>query len=695
MKKNIIRTSLSAATALALLASCNDMYMEQFGTGTAIADVKNVTLTLSADDYAAIASNATNKALAAAKDLEAAAGDTLVGSTYANALAEVKSARCFSDLISADEFIPALLDSKYPEADLQSKFIVNYQQYVAPAEYLTSFRTIGSYTLTTADYETVWGDDIEAHFLTPSKLNSISKVLKSSVKGASAGDAVIVDYAWSETEPSLGGGNAVPVVPTPTTATWQPLDVSNWTDGSSWSFVNTGNVDLAAACGKKNVRIGVRYQVNGVSAATVEMKNFLIHNGGEEIYSATLLGADGADGFNIYDVNLTAPLPFIWQLTDTYGFKGTSYYSAVNYDAESWVVSPAIDLTDATAAQLSLDIAARYFAAGCTATDYLTVCVSTDFVEGNDGTVSFTVSGEDSNAMRSAPRRAAKLADATANASMLYYFNGSSWAPFSVDDVTTVAIDPTVYASLGTTTIASPTTVIPVYLTGKFPYAAEGDKVAVAYQGKSGAVVEEYTYAASWMPTPTSEPAVMNFLKDAEGIAANLSVYVDETFLGDQGGFTVQNVVLGEGLSYAWANTAYYGWKASAFYNSTNNDAEAWLISPTLNFKKSKEPVMTFDETHKFLNGASPLDYFAIYVSTDFGGDVTACSWTDITASVQNWATGDDWTFVNIGYIPLTEFVGKKAVTIAFRYLSNAAASPTWEIKNLRIVEASSITPAE
>ena len=678
MKKNIIRTTFSTATVLALLVSCNDIYMEQFNIGSAIADIKNVTLTLTADDYAAIASNATNKALAAAKDS--------IGTTYADALVALKNDKCFNDLISADEFIPALLDTKYPEADLQSKFTVSYQQLVPPAEYLEAFHTIGTYTLTAADYESLWGDDIQAHFIAPSKQSSIGKVLKSALKGAAAGDAVIVDYAWSDTEPTLGG-SSTPDVPTPTSATWQQLNVPNWTDGSSWTFVGTGDIDLTPYAGKKNVRIGIRYLGSSIGAPTVEVKNFLISSDGEEIYSASLLGEEGADGFGIYNVNVPSEVPFVWQFTDTYGFKGTSYYSAVNYDAESWVVSPALDLTDASAPQLTLDIAARYFASAHTAPDYIGIFAATDFVEGNDGTITFHLSG---SAATSSMLRAPKLADATANASALYVFNGTSWTPFTTDGVTTVAVPPAVYASLGTTTISTPTAVLPRWLDGIFPFAVEDDKVAVAYQAKSGAVVEEYTrLPEGWAPTPTSETAVMNFLKDADGIAANLSVFVDETFLGNPGGFNVQNVLLGEGLSYAWANTNYYGWKASAYYNSTNNDAEAWLVSPQLNFKKAKEPVMTFDETHKFLNGASPLDYFAIYVSTDYAGDVTTCNWTDITASVGNWATGDDWTFVNVGIVPLSAFVGNKTVTVAFRYLSNAAASPTWEVKNLRIVEAS------
>lgn len=51
----------------------------------------------------------------------------------------------------------------------------------------------------------------------------------------------------------------------------------------------------------------------------------------------------------------------IWKLTMSYGMAATGYKSSVNYEAESWLISPAVDLTKATKAVLTFDHAGNYF----------------------------------------------------------------------------------------------------------------------------------------------------------------------------------------------------------------------------------------------------------------------------------------------------------------------------------------------
>ncbi len=58
----------------------------------------------------------------------------------------------------------------------------------------------------------------------------------------------------------------------------------------------------------------------------------------------------------------------------------TGYVSSTNYANEDWLISPEIDLTGLTAAHLSFDHAARYFANILTD---VTVWISTDYVTGN------------------------------------------------------------------------------------------------------------------------------------------------------------------------------------------------------------------------------------------------------------------------------------------------------------------------
>lgn len=454
--------------AVALLATaCNDSYMDQFETPGAIADVKNVVLTLQPDDYGAIASNAANRALAAALDAEAIAADTLhlgLDSTAnAKALAAVKGDRYFTDLASADTYVPALLASRYPEADNGSKFIVTYNQYAAPADFLSRFGYIAAYTLEDEDYEEVRSG---YSYLVYDDLGALATYLDDIFDDGSEGDMMVVNY---------------------------------------------------------------RYET--------------------------------ADG----------------------------------------------------------------------------------------------------------------------DAATLFGHDGMGWKPYAPASLTVAALPLSVCIDAA-----------PLWLARRYPFAKADDVVALVTQADGNVSVSEYYCDGTvWAARPAYEEAVMTFMKDNGTIAANLSVFLDETFLGNPGNFTVQNVTLAEGLTYAWANTAIYGWKASAYYNSTNNDADAWLVSPALNFKKAQQPVLTYDSTHKYLNGHAPTEYFDVLVSTDYTDDVTTATWTSIIDRVEHWATGDDWTFVNAGTLSLADFVGSPAVTIAFRYLSNADASPTWEVKNLKVVEAS------
>ena len=144
------------------------------------------------------------------------------------------------------------------------------------------------------------------------------------------------------------------------------------------------------------------------------------------------------------------------------------------------------------------------------------------------------------------------------------------------------------------------------------------------------------------------------------------------------------NVALSGSLSYVWSNTASYGWKGSAFANKTNNPAEAWLVSPEINIKKAKDPVLTFDEVYQFVSSGAPTDYLKLMITTGYTGDVKTTDWQELT--IPEWSTGSDWNFVNCGLIDLNAYKGNKIV-VAFIYKSTDTVAPTWEIKNFKVIE--------
>ena len=50
------------------------------------------------------------------------------------------------------------------------------------------------------------------------------------------------------------------------------------------------------------------------------------------------------------------------------------------------------------------------------------------------------------------------------------------------------------------------------------------------------------------------------------------------------------------------------------------------------------------------------------------------------------YMTGSDWNFVNSGEINLSSYVGKK-IQFGFKYISTTTDAPTWEVKNILILD--------
>jgi hypothetical protein len=853
MKRNNY-LALSSLALLAAMAACNDDYSDQFNITDGVTDVKNVTLTLASEDYSAIAGLATNQELALSLDPETG--------TYVEALNAVKSQKYFTDMASAEDYIPAFLANKYPNADQGSKFTVTYQQYQAPSGYLADFANIGSYTLTADDYATVWGDDVKASFLSPASVSKIPSLLKAGISDAAAGDMAVVNYAYSSVEPSTGGSSSaeekLPTIseilseageytvegtvvgtyargfllgdgtanilvyingtanyvvgdkirisgtttkysglmqfpntseitylgraesvayPTPETMTGAQLD----------SYMNNPSVKYAQFNGTLTIsgnyyniavdgatRQGsISYPVGGVvdpelNGQAVTVTGYLI--GGSSKYvnvmatsvvaegttpATTPVGVVAASEAGTYTVSGTVAATYSrgFLLTDGSGYilvyksgtgvkqgdivtvsGATSAYSGLmQYSSKAEVTitgEGTYKLPSAAralgAADMEAYLSAPYAAyvtyqgtLNISGNYYNIVIDGTTAVQGSlsypeSGLVDADLNGKvvevtgyaigassskylntmvtsicEVTSTKAARYAAVTRASSSPSAThaVLYQYDGSAWAEYTNSDARVAVFAPSDYEALGSSVVSEPDYVLPIFLARNYPYAAEGDKVAVVYNKKADTpTVTEFTFDGTWAKTPTSVATTTVFMKDADGISANMSIYLNETFLGDEGGFAAQNVTMGS-LSYVWTNTSNYGWKASAYANSTYNVSESWLVSPVINFKKATQPMLTFDEVHQYGSG-DPETYLFVMISTDYKGDVTTCTWNQI--DVPQWSTGSDWTFVNVGWIDLSEYIGGQAV-IAFKYTSSSDAAATWEVKNLKLVEATEI----
>ena len=80
---------------------------------------------------------------------------------------------------------------------------------------------------------------------------------------------------------------------------------------------------------------------------------------GTSIFSETF--GSGQGEFAIQDILLSPELTFVWNHDASYScMKASAYVSGQNYESESWLVSPAIDLSGVSAATLKFDQAVNY-----------------------------------------------------------------------------------------------------------------------------------------------------------------------------------------------------------------------------------------------------------------------------------------------------------------------------------------------
>ena len=289
---------------------------------------------------------------------------------------------------------------------------------------------------------------------------------------------------------------------------------------------------------------------------------------------------------------------------------------------------------------------------------------------------------EEVTATRSLAATRATTVSPTASALYVYDGENKTWKPYTLKEAKLLVAEPALYESLGADMIEKPEAVLPTYLKQKYPYAAVGDMGAVVYNKKADTpVVAEYTLGEDWTETTSCKLVTTTFTQDAEGISVEASMYLNETFKKDMGSFTIQDIFLND-VNWVWKLDSYGYMKASAYANKANHAAESWLVSPVMNFKKSKAPELLFDHACRFRT-ETPSDNLNVMVSTDYSDDVKTATWTALT--VENWTDGTKWDFIS-NKIDLSPYNGQK-VTIAFKYVSTDNVAPTWEVQNVVVRE--------
>ena len=296
------------------------------------------------------------------------------------------------------------------------------------------------------------------------------------------------------------------------------------------------------------------------------------------------------------------------------------------------------------------------------------------------------------NEVSTAALSRASRAAGDANTSDLYVYDGTAkaWKSYSVKDnaAEVVVLQPEDYAQVGAEFIAKPILYLPTILQSKLPFANAGQKAVVIYnKAKETPAAVEYTYSKEgWAASKEYKTQTSVFLLTENGYEAQANTYLNETLLGDEGGFKAFDIAL-TGVTYVWKNDATYGWKASAFMRPTNYAAESWLVSSAINLTEAMDPVLTFQEALNFLGGNKLEDFIQFKVSTDFDGeDVLGATWEDLELNADQRSTGDSWSFVTVGPCSLASYVGHN-IHLAIKYKSTDVCAPTYEFKNIIITE--------
>ena len=194
MKNIIIR--LCSVVAVALMGlGCqtdyfNETYLPDYDNNGDITNVRELDITLSEDDYAAIAKNSTNKAIAEAAGEEAVAALSAIGKSH-----------FFASQDDAATYIPAWLDAGYPTLDNGSLALITYTSALDIPADVVAMNAATEYTLTEDDYKAIWGSEEDyATALTPKTVNKLKTVLPVA-DDAREGEYVVVTYNYSSEEP--------------------------------------------------------------------------------------------------------------------------------------------------------------------------------------------------------------------------------------------------------------------------------------------------------------------------------------------------------------------------------------------------------------------------------------------------------------------------------------------------------------
>jgi len=481
MKKNTIKLmSIASAALMSLMfVSCgdnswNDHELDGFKPD-GVTDVQSLKYTLTATDYATLANNSTNKALAKEAGLE-------------KELAAVGTQGYLTEQINAQKYVPALLsDASFPYFALSdgSSISLTYNVAQSMPQEVIGLSNAYEYEISDEDYQQVWGSDTEyTAAFTPKHPASkaIPAYLANTYDDAVAGAYAIVNCNVSDMDPIFGGGSVTP--PTPafamssvlgSPAVGSTLEVNGvvtatctrgyiLTDNAGSILVYYGSdYDNSYAIGDQLVlngtvnEYGNGLQIDGTSA-TVDKAGTQAYTYPEpKLFTAADIEAV---------VNASAPIGAVFGcLNGTLAISGNYYNIILDGSDFKGSIYYASDEIKAGLADGEPVIVYGYLAS------------KSGTVYGN---IIVTHVEKATNARRQTPRRVVSVP--SSNVNLIWYFDGSKW----IQPTNAIALSADDYKAMGQSygnlSGTGPETYLPTFLKTKYPYAQADDSMFVAYK---------------------------------------------------------------------------------------------------------------------------------------------------------------------------------------------------------------------
>lgn len=624
-----------------MLASCENFYIDQNlgGSDYNPTDVRTVDYTLTDADYKNIVTNKNNIEIAKAACVADSLG--VVDSTAYYAFLQVANDLAFNKVALADVYVPAFLADKFPQFSKGSMFNITYKTTEGAPAYLSTFAATTKYTLSTADYETIWAGKTGINYLTPATMMQLTSVLPAE---AEEGAILAVVYDYKDSEPSFGSDD--------------DDEPKGFFDGTpeSRGFYTTSEAfaayDAGAFAKDDSIKVG------GIISRWFRKSSKF-----DTYHSVSFFVMDPVTG-------------------QEHEFE---FYNCYSLDKDSFATFEYTDEMNA----ICVDVDGREFHLGDTVVGAGKFTIYNTTYELN--TNCYLVEWRPvSTPAAVAPRKAA--AAANGKKTVLYQYSNGKWSSYKNEAATVVALPEDVYAAVGYNYLLDKNKdVLTTFLAQEYPYAQADQAYTVVYvstkEGAYNAIEFIYDGAAFVENLGMSTVTTAFSLSDVWGS----TIYYKQAILGEgQGKLTIQNVVCNDPLTYIWYYSGSYGMCASAFKNDASWPSEAWLITPQIDLSRAKTPQLSFDHAFNKAEGDFTNEC-AVMVSTDYVDDVTTATWTQLEWAVNedgtlNVPAGTSWTFQPTGALDMSAFVGEK-VHVAFRYTTVGGKSGTWEIKNLLLAE--------